>query len=124
MFSCQEQKGSDSCDPKPCPPPNINDLIELNLSFMEVKSGDQIDLIRRHRSDNSIIDTLQFTLNSQKQITLGNGSDVGFTEETHGGPYEQATLNFSALFPSILTKDISDINIISRTPTDPCGCPD
>ncbi len=117
-------QGEEECELPPCPTPNINDLVELTLSFQDKQAGEQIQLVRINRLDQSVIDTIQLELPESKEINIGHGGIAGFTEPTSGDVFEEATLDYRVLVSSTETRSITNIEIERLGSEDACTCPD
>ena len=116
-IGCQQ---SEACDPPPCVQPNINNLISLHLYFENLDLGNQIGLVRIDNSRKSVIDTLLFTLQEDKTITIGFGGQfvnreiLGFTMNEGEHIIESATLDFDILLMIEKIHSISTIEIMKR----------
>lgn len=120
-ISCQSDA---KCDQPPCPRPDINQIIELNLLFPDAQIGDSIGLVRVNRSDKTAVDTTQFELTAEKVITIGRDGVIGFSVITSGDIIEEATLDYKVLVSNEQINDISDIEIERFLTQDECGCAD
>ena len=112
----------EDCEQPSCLAPNINNTIELTLRFMNLQTGEQIELVRINKGDKSIVDTIQFDLSATREIYIGGGRTVGFTEPTTGEIFEEATLDFMILYLNEPINNISNIEIQRILPD--CGCPE
>ena len=126
-FSC-ETKGPSECYPPPCPRPNVNLQARLTLNFEQLKNQDlsHIQIIRINKDDNSVIDTVNFDMSQSlnKQVPIGGGGSIGFSEPVTGSAIVEGNLNFRILInESSDSYDISNIEF-EDTNTEKCVCPD
>jgi hypothetical protein len=93
-------ENNDSCQPRPCVIPNINQVLTLTLDLNrydeEILSSVRI---ARLNLDNVPIDTLILDLSTAKLIKIPSSKDLGFTMEIYGSQaHFEAELGFLITF--------------------------